>query len=93
MRFFADFYPRVWPRLGRSLIGAKFAPRSHQPFRRQRPKASYDFLISNVVKSNSPIWHGFNKSKRFPDRRAIAVSREVSYQEPPERAKPLASTI
>jgi amino acid adenylation domain-containing protein len=50
--------------------------------------------MSNLVKSKLPLWHGFNESsKNFPDRPAVKVSREISYQELAEQAKRLASTI
>ena len=47
-----------------------------------------------MIERTKPLWHGFNESsKKFPDRPAIHVTREVTYLELADRAKRLASTI
>src|SRR2546423_379072 len=47
-----------------------------------------------MIERTKPLWHGFNESsKKFPDRPAIDVTREVTYLELADRAKRLASTI
>jgi hypothetical protein len=61
MRFSNDFYPG-------GIIGAEFLLASSH-YIIKRPNESYDFLMSSVVKSKSPIWYGFIKSsKNISDR-------------------------
>jgi hypothetical protein len=61
MRLSNDFYPG-------GIIGVKFLLASSH-YIVKRPNESYDFLMSRVVKSKSPIWYKFIKSsKNFSDR-------------------------
>lgn len=50
--------------------------------------------MNDVLTSDQPLWHGFfEAARRFPERPAVHVSRDLPYEELAERAKSLAATI
>ncbi len=50
--------------------------------------------MTDLPESSRPLWWGFAESaKRFPERPAVSVNREVSYQELAAKAQRIAATI